>query len=135
MNLYIHFLLDNPLSICRGFLYLQIYNNEPKGAFNMSKSKHKQIKHKRIFYNRARVQKAENINCESCFEPVVFHLRDNCHDFSMGLSTVMECLTFAIEKGYLPKLPMSWLSNADDVCETHYSNNEKLCYYDCESNK
>lgn len=85
---------------------------------------------KEIFFNRAEVKEAERIYCDNCFENVVFLLKDNDHEFSIGLSTVLECLIFAIQQGELPKLPQSWLSCADIVCDTKFSFNEEFCYHD-----
>lgn len=90
---------------------------------------------KKTFFNRAKINNAERIHCENCFEQVVFNLRDKDHEFSMGLSTVLECLAFAVKNGDLPKLPQSWLSYADIVCETNFSFDEDICYYDYNSDR
>ena len=37
------------------------------------------INHAEIFFNRAEIKGAEPINCENCFEQVVFLLRDDNH--------------------------------------------------------
>jgi len=74
-----------------------------------------QEKHDEIFFNRAKVEGAEQIHCDNCFEQVVFMLRDNHHEFSIGLSTVLECLAFAITNGDLPKLPCSWCNNVENT--------------------
>lgn len=76
------------------------------------------------------LENAEEITCDNCCESVIFHLRDSEHEFTMGLSTVLECLMFAIEQGDLPKLPISWLSDADHVCGTFYSENPQYYYGD-----
>lgn len=87
---------------------------------------------KEILLNRAATKEAEKMHCDNCFEQVVFHLRDsNGCDFSLGLSTILECLVFAIQKGNLPKLPQSWLADADFVCNTSFSDNKKNYYSDC----
>lgn len=80
--------------------------------------------------NRAVMSNAEQICCENCCEQVIFHMEDTQHRFSMGLSTVMECLIFAIQTGNLPKLPMSWLSDVDSVCCTDYALDQRNCYPD-----
>ena len=79
---------------------------------------------KEIFFNRAEVENAEKIYCENCFEQVVFMLKDKDHEFSMGLSTVLECLKFAIENGELPKLPLSWVNIV------YRKNISEISYYD-----
>lgn len=86
-------------------------------------------KNKEIFFNRAEIEKAEQICCENCFEQVVFMLKDKNHEFSMGLTTILECLKFAIENGDLPKLPLSWVNlvYGDSISE--------ISYYDEEHNK
>ncbi len=86
---------------------------------------------KEIFFNRADIKKSERIVCDNCFEQIVFHLKDsNNHDFSLGLSTVLSCIVFAIQTGNLPKLPQSWLADADFAYNTYFSEDEKNCYSD-----
>lgn len=36
---------------------------------------------KEIFFNRAEVEKAEHINCDNCFDPVVFMLKTRNMNF------------------------------------------------------
>lgn len=82
---------------------------------------------KDIFFNRAEVENMERILCDKCFERVVFMLRDqNGNEFSLGLRTVLQCLSAAIQNGDLPKLPLSWVSDVnmgyDNVIpETNYT--------------
>lgn len=85
---------------------------------------------KEIFFNRAEVENAERVVCDNCFEHIVFMLKDNNHEFSVGLSTILECLAFAISNGDLPKLPLSWLTDVDHVYDTAFSENEDISYYD-----
>lgn len=85
---------------------------------------------KMTFNNRATVKAGERVNCDKCYEHTVFFLKDNYHEFSMGLSTVLECVMFAIRKGDLPKLPNSWLDMIDNLYRTNYSNDKDLCYHD-----
>ena len=86
--------------------------------------------HNELLKERVTMESAEEIVCKKCYEPVIFHLKDKKHEFSMGLSTVLECLIFAIQQGDLPKLPMSWLADIDDVCHTAYSEDKRNYYYD-----
>lgn len=86
----------------------------------------------RALSNRAEIDGAERIDCDTCSEQVIFLLRDKHHEFSVGLKTIIECLAFAVKNGELPKLPQSWLSAADIVCETNFSFDEEICYYDYE---
>lgn len=91
---------------------------------------------KEIFFNRADIEKAEKVACDNCFEHMVFMLRDSQqHEFSVGITTVLECLAFAISTGDLPKLPLSWLDDVDQVYNTAFSDNEDISYYDDETYK
>lgn len=45
---------------------------------------------------------------EDSFEKYYFHLRDNVHEFTMGLSDILECLKFAETEGIVPPLPLDW---------------------------
>ena len=86
---------------------------------------------KEMFFNRAEVENAEQVVCDNCFEHMVFMLKDSQgREFSLGLSNVLECLSFAISEGNLPKLPVSWLSDVDHNYGTGYSENEDLFYSD-----
>lgn len=88
---------------------------------------------KEIFFNRADIEKAEKVCCDDCFEHMIFMLRDSQQrEFSVGIITVLECLAFAISNGGLPKLPMSWLDDVDQVYNTTFSQNEEISYYDYE---
>lgn len=65
---------------------------------------------KEIFENRAEYQnKAEENHCPNCDEPLVFGLKDKYHEFSIGLSTVLQLLLVAEKQGYVPKLPNEWV--------------------------
>ena len=83
---------------------------------------------KEIFFNRADVERAEKMCCDNCFEQVVFLLKDKDHEFSMGLTTVLECLEFAIKNGNLPKLPMSWCSDVGSSFDLAFD--DDVSYYD-----
>lgn len=86
---------------------------------------------KEIFFNRADVKNAEREVCDNCFEHMVFLLCDSHNqEFSIGLTTILECLIFAIENGDLPKIPQSWLQNINDVYDTDFPLSEDISYYD-----
>lgn len=73
----------------------------------------------------------ERVSCDNCNESVIFHFKDsNQNDYALGLSTILGCITFAIQCGDLPKLPMSWLADADSICGTEYANDNRNCYSD-----
>ncbi len=76
------------------------------------------------------LESSEEIVCNNCPETVIFHLKDNNHEFSMGLSTVIECLIFAVQCGELPKLPLSWLTDVDRANYSSYSEDERNFYFD-----
>lgn len=86
---------------------------------------------KKIFFNRAEVKEMERISCDSCFEQMVFFLRDKDHDFSVGLTTVLGCIEAAIKCGELPKLPQSWLSDVENTLNIQFD--EEISYYDYET--
>lgn len=88
---------------------------------------------KEIFFNRAEALEAENISCENCFEETVFLLKDKEHEFSMGLTTVLQCLEFAIKIGSLPKLPASWTSDVENAFDVQFD--DDISYYDAEKFK
>jgi len=50
--------------------------------------------------------------CEACDERMIFAMVDS-HDkqFDIGLTTILQCLNYAIEHGVLPKLPSTWVRN------------------------
>ena len=67
----------------------------------------------KIYFNRANVVTAYNhVGCERCAEPVVFALKDSTHEFSVGLSTILDCLMIAEQEGYVPKIPDGWWTKA-----------------------
>ena len=73
----------------------------------------------------------ERVSCDNCNESVIFHFKDsNQNDYALGLSTILGCITFAIQCGDLPKLPVSWLADADSICGTEYANDNRNCYSD-----
>ncbi len=66
-----------------------------------------------IYKNRANLNKDSNsfqdlTDFECCSEDLAFALKDNYHEFSIGLSTIMHCVAIAEYEGYLPKLPDEW---------------------------
>ncbi|MDR1703899.1 MAG: hypothetical protein LBS19_04335 [Clostridiales bacterium] len=54
------------------------------------------------------VQTEDCTDYECCPEELVFAMRDKTHTFSLGLTTVLECLDIAVREGYLPQLPDEW---------------------------
>lgn len=70
------------------------------------------MKKEEIYNNRATLTKTNNhqdtTDRECCNEELVFALQDKYHQFSVGLSTILNCLYIAEQEGYVPKLPESW---------------------------
>lgn len=64
-----------------------------------------------IFENRAAVSKETLTNCmdySCCREECVFALKDKHHEFSLGLTTILELLAIAEKEDFVPKLPPEW---------------------------
>lgn len=45
---------------------------------------------------------------EACNEELFFEMKDSNHEFSLGLSIVLNCLSIAEEEGFVPALPKEW---------------------------
>ena len=43
-------------------------------------------------------------------EDYLFMMKDNYHEFSIGLSTILSCLAMAEKEGAVPKIPYEWWS-------------------------
>lgn len=46
--------------------------------------------------------------CVECDEPILFALRDQHHEFAIGLSTLLSCLKFAEQENAIPPLSQDW---------------------------
>ena len=64
--------------------------------------------HKDILDNRAAPASANAQDSSANEEEMVFALQDRHHKFSMGLSTVLQCLRMAEQEGGVPALPSDW---------------------------
>lgn len=77
---------------------------------------------KEIYANRAKANlnkdgtpiRTDNTSCQVCDETMVFAMRDNYHEFSIGLSTILECLQAAEAEGFVPPLPAEWWFAVND---------------------
>lgn len=49
-------------------------------------------------------------SCLNCNEDYLFLMKDNYHEFSIGLRTILSALAFAEKEGAVPKLPEDWWS-------------------------
>lgn len=58
--------------------------------------------------NRATISESET--AETCCDPenMVFALQDRYHQFSMEITTILQCLHAAELEGAVPRLPDSW---------------------------
>lgn len=66
---------------------------------------------KDTIFTRAEADGTEQLCCDNAFEQTVFLMRDSNHEFTLGLTSVLECIGFAARTGALPKLPKSWCDN------------------------
>ena len=53
------------------------------------------------------IKETEQI-CGNCEDHLVFAMSDKYHEFSLGLTTVLNCLQIAEQKGHVPPLPDEW---------------------------
>lgn len=93
------------------------------------------IENKEIFFNRAEAVEAEKMHCENCFEEAVFLLKDKDHEFSMGLTTVLQCLEFAVRNGCLPKLPNSWVGAVERFYNVEFDGSTQYSDYEFQKRK
>lgn len=65
-----------------------------------------------ILENQAKLRDNGNkkVLCPTCDEPFIFGMKDNFHEFSIGLTTILECIVIAEQLGYIPKLSDEWWS-------------------------
>ena len=62
-------------------------------------------------YNNRAYTSGDIVDCtdyECCHEELVFAMQDKTHQFSLGLSTLLECLMIAEKEGYVPALLPEW---------------------------
>ncbi len=73
------------------------------------------------------------------FEPIInqlyFEMKDNHHIFQLGLSTILECLLYAEQKGEVPQLPGDWKNTVSDIYGIHIESDmeEDIDYEDFQS--
>lgn len=78
----------------------------------------KKQQHDKIFFNRAEAYDSEKMACANCGERLVFAMRDgHGNEFSVGLTTILQCLKQAEIEEYVPKLPNEWWRNILTVYE------------------
>ncbi len=58
--------------------------------------------------NPAQLVTGQSPECDVCNEALLFAMKDNYHQFSITLSTVLECLRAAEQAGEVPPLPSDW---------------------------
>ena len=50
----------------------------------------------------------EHTDCEECLEDYIFLMKDNYHEFEIGLRTILACLAFAEKEGAVPPIDSEW---------------------------
>lgn len=68
-------------------------------------------KRKDAFLNRADLSGSnpqDHSDCDRCDDEIIFRLKDNHHEFSIGLTTILNCLKLAEDKNAIPKLSDKW---------------------------
>ena len=66
------------------------------------------IDHKDILDNRISPVGADAQGLSMSEGEIVFALQDRYHQFSMELSTILQCLRMAEQEGGVPRLPSDW---------------------------
>ncbi len=51
---------------------------------------------------------AQGNNGQCCDNFLLFAMRDNHHEFTLGIKTILECLSLAEKEGEIPALPSDW---------------------------
>ena len=65
--------------------------------------------HNALFNRADLVESTKDPVCSECDELAIFALRDSKgNEFSLNLSTILECLKFAENQGVLPPINESW---------------------------
>lgn len=66
---------------------------------------------KEQWYNNDCKLENENVtehDCEDCFEQYFFKMKDKDHEFSLGLTVVLDCLAQAQSAGVIPPIDNEW---------------------------
>ncbi len=50
----------------------------------------------------------EHFCCEECSEEYLFKMKDNEHEFYMGMKTILQCLSIMEQERIVPQLPNDW---------------------------
>ncbi|WP_437559496.1 hypothetical protein [Acidithiobacillus sulfuriphilus] len=64
--------------------------------------------HEAILENPAKFRPDEQGESLATMEEIVFALRDRHHEFSMDLTTLLQCLRLAEREGGVPELSKTW---------------------------
>ncbi|KAE9541341.1 hypothetical protein HT665_04235 [Ursidibacter maritimus] len=65
-------------------------------------------KNNKILSNNAKLFAANNSQCNQCDETLIFAMQDQYHQFSIGITTILECLKFAESQNAIPKISEDW---------------------------
>lgn len=75
----------------------------------MAENNDKKYSNRAVFEkNKDKIQVTDTTTHENYKEELVFALQDKNHSFSLGLTTVLTCLSIAEKEGYVPELPSEW---------------------------
>ena len=70
--------------------------------------KRQKLNHQEILSNRAKATGGEDQFCDSCGERLVFAMECGEQRFSLGLTTILECLRAAEINGHIPEIDIEW---------------------------
>ena len=70
-------------------------------------NKSEQAQHEARLNNRAErtEEPPQSTHSECCSNHLLFAMRDNYHEFTIGITTILECLRAAADQGAVPPLP------------------------------
>ena len=76
----------------------------------MTMKKSENMKHWARINNRAHrtEEPPEDLYCGCCSNHLLFAMRDEHHEFTLGITTILECLLAAVDQGAVPPLPDEW---------------------------
>ena len=85
----------------------------------------KQYKNKLLqdnFNKRAKlIQNSENQICDTCDDTMIFSLATEKGDnFSIGLSTILQCLQIAENEGNIPEINLDWWTTVTNRYKVDY---------------
>lgn len=61
----------------------------------------------------------EKGNGQCCLNHLLFAMRDQHHEFTIGITTILECLIIAERQGAVPELPDGWVNEVVNHYDLH----------------